>query len=427
MNKTATPYGSLHDAHLPNGLRVLVQNDPQAPFVATCLRIDAGSWHESPSEDGLAHLTEHVVLSGALSETDSPVKEAWCTGGWLNAHTEHDCVMFQHTGSVAGLERRLRCDVRLLENEAEPAISTVSTQLRIVLRERAEVLASPVAQITDRVLAGVFPAHHPYARRSLGSAESLSTFGAEDVARFRRHWYRPSNSTLAVVGPVEADRTIAYVHQAFTNPSSTAQAATLTASRMPMQRGPGGYRLVTPLPSGRASRVTAAYLVPPATSPHHLGVRVIAAALGQGRGGHLFRDLVREKGLAQPSHKFASVWNLARDNSLMLVSVDGRPAADSMQLITGIDLAIERLANEWRPVDRDRAVTVVERTLTSTLDNPLSRAATIANATAWHGDPMTSFRELSRLREFTADQLTDLTAMLFRHAGPSPNIEPALA
>ena len=56
---------ALEDYRLPNGLRVVLNEDHSAPLVALNLWYHVGSKNERPGRTGFAHLFEHMLFSGS--------------------------------------------------------------------------------------------------------------------------------------------------------------------------------------------------------------------------------------------------------------------------------------------------------------------------------------------------------------------------
>src|SRR5687767_12276977 len=51
-------------AQLPNGLKIILYPDRQAPVVAARIFYVTGSVHEHPGNTGIAHLLEHMLFKG---------------------------------------------------------------------------------------------------------------------------------------------------------------------------------------------------------------------------------------------------------------------------------------------------------------------------------------------------------------------------
>src|SRR5690349_11206638 len=80
---------------LPNGMRVHLVPLGGEKEVAVVLAVRAGAFAEPPGRPHLAHVTEHMVVFGAPSETDEGKAVArWFAGGKANAETLADWMYF---------------------------------------------------------------------------------------------------------------------------------------------------------------------------------------------------------------------------------------------------------------------------------------------------------------------------------------------
>ena len=76
---------------LPNGLHVILHNDPSAPVVITSVMYHVGSKNENPSRTGFAHFFEHLLFEGSTNIKRGEYSElVEKNGGALNANTSQD-------------------------------------------------------------------------------------------------------------------------------------------------------------------------------------------------------------------------------------------------------------------------------------------------------------------------------------------------
>src|ERR1700733_5497163 len=82
-------------AHLPNGLTVVLIQNPAAPVVALQAWVKVGAADEGVDEAGLAHLHEHMLFKGTASRaTGTIAREIEARGGEVNAWTSHDQTVY---------------------------------------------------------------------------------------------------------------------------------------------------------------------------------------------------------------------------------------------------------------------------------------------------------------------------------------------
>ena len=145
-----------------------------------------------------------------------------------------------------------------------------------------------------------YPAGHPYHHTTIGSMEDLDAASLEDARAFYATWYAPDNAVLSIVGDVDT-------------------AAALDAGRALLRRHPGEGRLPDPAvdrhraaarrrgtpyrhrPGPGAADCSSAYRTAPFGTPEFDAMQVANIVLGGGRGSRLYKALVLDRQLLQPS------------------------------------------------------------------------------------------------------------------------------
>lgn len=188
---------------LSNGLRVVLNEDPQATRAAALLQVDVGSHHEPDAWPGLAHLLEHLLFAGSQGFPDDQRLMAWlpAQGGRLNATTLgsstayfFECAPEQLAAALARLTDMLLAPL-LSEQAIRQEVATIDAECRL--------LASHQDTLCDAALsAAFFP--HPWQRFQTGNA---AAFGGDTVAlraalqQFHQHHYHAGTLTLWLQGP----------------------------------------------------------------------------------------------------------------------------------------------------------------------------------------------------------------------------------
>ena len=80
---------------LPNGLRVVLEEDRSTPIVHLQLWYHVGSKNERPGRTGFAHLFEHLMFKGSKNvQPEEHTSVIASIGGQSNAYTEEDATVF---------------------------------------------------------------------------------------------------------------------------------------------------------------------------------------------------------------------------------------------------------------------------------------------------------------------------------------------
>jgi len=187
---------------LSNGLVVLLAPDPTAASVAVWLTFRAGALYLPPGRSGMAHLMEHVVVSGRTPETDyGAMLEARRARSW-NAHTGHDLLSFECVLPPEELPLALWMQADRLARLPELVTpEEVERSRRIVLEERAlTTLDVPYGLVDEAVHRRLYGAHHPLERGVIGAPDELARITAEEMLAFAQRHLVPANGVLVVAG-----------------------------------------------------------------------------------------------------------------------------------------------------------------------------------------------------------------------------------
>lgn len=187
---------------LDNGLRGVVDPSGQADVVAIHVWLDVGSADEPPGLEGAAHVVEHMVFKGtrrfAMGEVAAEVESV---GGELNAWTAFDETVFHVTVPSAGVERAMEVLAEMVRHATFDA-DELHQERRVILEEIRSTKDDPDSILGEASWGAVW-GDHPYGRPIIGYARSVARMTRDDLLRFYRSRYQPSNAVLAVAGPVD--------------------------------------------------------------------------------------------------------------------------------------------------------------------------------------------------------------------------------
>ena len=222
---------------LPNGVRVLVQEQRSSAVVALQLWVAAGGRDEAASELGLAHFLEHVVFKGTSTRPLGAIdREVEGVGGRINAATSLDYTYYHMllpvAQATAGIETL--ADIAINASFDETALER---EKLVVLEEMRRAEDNPGISLLRTLYALVFE-RHPYGRRVIGTPELVRGLTRDGINAFYRRHYTSRAFTLVVVGAMR--------------PADVVDVATRAFSVIP--RG-GDARLPIPLPPPAHRRV----------------------------------------------------------------------------------------------------------------------------------------------------------------------------
>ncbi len=201
--ETAESAGDAWQTVLPNGLRVVGQQDPQLHSAAVCVLYAVGTADDPEDHTGLAHLTEHLMFTpfGRLPNGFHGLLEPSGATN-INASTGPYTTKYCSAIPDVALERALFGEGErmafLLDRLVEEA---VAKERQVVLNEADERgEGGPGTRLRRLVMEPLYPEDHPI-WQSLRVQEDVGDLNLRDIQWFHQRYYSPHNAVLAVVSP----------------------------------------------------------------------------------------------------------------------------------------------------------------------------------------------------------------------------------
>ena len=277
---------------LPNGMTVLVRENPVAPVVAISLMVKMGTRWETRDNAGISNFLQLMVVRGTTTLNGTQIVEAADRmGGSIDAYGDADYSEIAATS----LDRywtdllALVADVSLRPSLPDATLRAVRDFLVRQIRNRSE---KPFDVAQDNLLAGIY-GNHPYAWDPVGLPASLERMDREALlAQYRRH-YVPGGMVLAVSGKVKASDVVAQAERLF----GAVPAGTVPAPNDARPPEPVVARDVYTVPGAQAQIFMGA-LAPAMTDPDFPAMKLVSTVLGGGLAGRFFSELRDKEGLA---------------------------------------------------------------------------------------------------------------------------------
>jgi len=200
---------------LPNGMHVILHNEPATPIVAVSVMYHVGSKNENPERTGFAHFFEHLLFEGSTNIKRGEYSElVEKNGGALNANTSQDRTYYYEILPSNQLELGLWLESeRLLHAKVDQ--TGVETQREVVKEEkRQRVDNQPYATFMENMFKRAYKVH-PYMWQPIGSMEHLDAAQEIDYVNFYRTFYVPANSVLSIAGDINIDETKKWIEKYF--------------------------------------------------------------------------------------------------------------------------------------------------------------------------------------------------------------------
>ncbi len=297
----STSSQKLERYRLPNGMVVLLYPDGSTPAVAMNVWISVGSFNESEDEGGISHFLEHLSFKG--TEELKPGEGAAiieASGGYANAYTSFDSTVYTANVASRFVEDMIRVVGDSVLNATVPEVE-VENERKVILEEIRMNMDSPGRRIIKFMLEKSFPGH-PYGKPILGTVEKVKLYTRDDINRYRKAYYVPSNMTLVLVGDFEPALVKPMIEKYFDSGRKRE-----TVRPAPSVRYPTNSGLTV---SGLYENVNMGYLkigfnIPPIDHEDLYALDVSSLILGEGRGSRLYHRLVDKEKLVYSINAFS--------------------------------------------------------------------------------------------------------------------------
>lgn len=275
---------------LSNGLRVAAEKMPFVHSVTIGVWVRAGSMLETAEDNGLSHLMEHMSFKGTENRSTRQLAEDMdAIGGQVNAATSRTATTYYARVIEDEMEKALELLADIL---CHPALDEeeLDRERNVVLEEIAMADDSPEEVIFDLANNAIY-GDGTLSRSILGEKKNIRGFGRKDLLDFRRKYYAPRNTVLAVAGSFDMRRL-------------------LSAAERLLGAWQGGEEAVYPLNVANEKprvlavnrRIEQTHLCIGFTGlkeahPDSYAMAVMANILGGGMSSRLFQKIREEKGL----------------------------------------------------------------------------------------------------------------------------------
>jgi zinc protease len=271
---------------LPNGLVALVNEDHGSPLVVVDVWYHIGSKDDKPGHTGMAHLCEHLFNQGSPNLDQTQASFYSSIGGTSPhfANTTEDITHFYIAVPSNQLETVLWVESdRMAAPFARVDAQRLSAVRDVIQQERDQNVDNiPFGSARELVVAGLFPAGHPYHETPLPPMADLYGATVDDLKASCGPYYVPGNAVLSISGDVTAPAARALIEKYFGGIPRRAMPARAAAGPVSL---PAEKRVVLEDRRANQPRLQIDWPVVGFSHPDRLALRALASALSINRFG----------------------------------------------------------------------------------------------------------------------------------------------
>jgi zinc protease len=397
---------------LPNGLKVVLSQDPTAPTVCVAVYYNIGFRIEPRDRTGFAHLFEHMMFQGSenLGKNEF-TKLVQQNGGVFNGSTRFDFTNYFEVMPAHKLETALWAEADRMKGLAITQDNLTNQQGVVKNEVKVNVLNQPYGgfpwlDIPQYANKNWYNAHNFY-----GDLADLDSAKLEDVDKFFKTFYAPNNAVLAVVGDFETAEAKQWIEKYF---------GMLAASNLPpkpdISEPKQEAEQIFHKPDSLAPKpaIAIAYKMPERNTPDYYAMGLIDQLLVQGQDSKLVQKLTQEKGYTGAvnggiNNYLGNMYNYNGPMTWMNdLTYDANVSPDSIVLV--FDQSIAEL-NSVTQEDVDLAIVKLRSDLYTFLGgNGFGRADLLASFALFDDDPARINKLESEFKKITPEQIKKTAA-----------------
>ena len=199
---------------LPNGLRIVHNEDRSTQMVAINVLYDVGARDEDSCRTGFAHLFEHLMFGGSvhIPDYDAPVQEA---GGENNAWTTNDFTNYYLTLPAQNAEVGFWLESDRMLGLAF-SFNSLEVQRQVVMEEfKQRHLNQPYGD-SGHLTRSMAYTVHPYRWPTIGlDLSHIANATLDEVKDFFYRFYASNNAVLSVTGNITFDEVVRLANKWF--------------------------------------------------------------------------------------------------------------------------------------------------------------------------------------------------------------------
>lgn len=390
---------------LPNGLRLVHNEDTSTQMVALNIVYDVGARDEHPDHTGFAHLFEHLMFGGSvhIPDYDAPLQMA---GGENNAWTNNDITNYYLTIPRSNVETAfwLESD-RMLELAFSE--QSLEVQRGVVMEEfKQRNLNQPYGDVSH-LLRPLAYRVHPYRWPTIGKDLShIANATLDEVKAFFYRYYAPNNAVLAVTGNISWEETVRLAEKWF----APIPRREVPLRQLPQEPVQTAERRLTVERNVPLDALFMAYHMCGRADEDYYAFDILSDILSNGRSSRLARRLVQDQKLFSSLDAYISG---TRDAGLLHISGKPSPGVTLEQAEAAVRKELEELKHS---LIGEQELEKVKNKFESTQIFGNINYLNVATNLAWFeltGQAEDIDREVSRYRAVTAEQLQRVAQQTF--------------
>ncbi len=387
---------------LNNGARLVVEEIPHVRSAAIGIYIGVGSRHEPEGIKGASHFIEHMLFKGTdrLSARDIAEKFEGI-GGQLNAFTskEYTCVYARTLDENIFMATDIMFDMVF---NSKFHFRDFETEKGVVVEEINMNEDAPDDLIHDRFARRLW-FDHPMGSPILGTLDTVSGFGRDQVYGFYKAAYVPSNMVISVAGNVKAVEIKEKIEQHLDQQESSKVEFPYTKLN--------DYQGFMDLMEKDTEQVQICVGVNGISyhDPKRYSLTVMNSIFGGGMSSRLFQKLREELGLAYSIYSYPSNYSDTGSYSIYIGTGQNKIA----QCFEALQSQTEYMVtNGITTEELERTQQLIKSSMYLGLENVMNRMSRLGKSVIMYDQTVSPEEAIDRVMQVNEQQVKDLAIQM---------------
>jgi zinc protease len=287
-------FPNVQRAKLSNGLGVILLERHSTPLVNVTVAVDAGYAADSAERAGAASLALDLLDDGTTTRNTFRIAdELDALGAQVATASSLDLSFVRLRALAANLRPSLTLFADIVLNPSFPQDMIELGKKQRLARIQQEK-ATPVNAATRVVPALLYGAAHAYGKPLSGTGfeQTVSALTRDDLIKWHRDWFHPSNATVIVTGDTTMAALLPDLERAF-SAWKPGQAPAKNVATLP--RGSGKRVYLIDQPGAPQSVIVAAHVSETGGQPEDLAIETVMRNFGGIATSRLNRNLRLDK------------------------------------------------------------------------------------------------------------------------------------
>jgi predicted Zn-dependent peptidase len=285
---------------LQNGIRVLTDTSPHVDSVAMGAFFGVGTRNENMTQNGVAHLVEHMMFKGTRTRSALDIAETIeGIGGHMNAYTSREATAYYFHILKDDVAQTLDVLSDMLQHSIFDA-TELDRERGVIIQEIGMNNDTPEEVVVDMFQETAYPGQ-TLGAPILGLAHVIETMPRGAIVDYVRTHYTPKNLVISAAGNIDHDTFVTMVERAFTSlPTDTPH------TPVPAQYTGGDTRAVKDL---EQAHIFVGFEGLKRRDPRYYDAVALAHILGGGMTSRLFQEIREKRGLVYSTYAFHSAFH----------------------------------------------------------------------------------------------------------------------